>query len=89
MASAPTEDGEAAGGAMPFVANGIAPPLPSSEHIGLPRPNTIFQFFIFHFSFFTIILPPSGREGDREAVEGARGHEGNGLPCMGYSPLFF
>ena len=48
------------GGAMPFVANGIAPPLPVSEHIGLPRPNTIFQFFIFHSSLFTFILPPSG-----------------------------
>ena len=27
-----------------------APPLPSSEYIGLPRPNTIFQFFILHSS---------------------------------------
>ena len=31
-----------------------APPLPASEHIGLPRPNTIFQFFILHSSLFTI-----------------------------------
>ena len=34
-------------------------------------------------------MPPSGREGDREAVEGASGYESNGLPCMRYSPLFF
>ena len=35
------------------------------------------------------LLPPSGREGDREAGEGARWYESNSLPCMGYSPLFF
>ena len=33
-------------------------------------------------------LPPSGREGDREAVEGAGGYESNGLPCMRCLPLF-
>ena len=33
-------------------------------------------------------LPPSGREGDREAVEGARGYESNGLPFMRCLPLF-
>ena len=33
-----------------------APPLPLSEHIGLPRPNTIFQFFILHSSLLLIHL---------------------------------
>ena len=33
-------------------------------------------------------LPPSGREGDREAVEGARGYESNDLPFMRCLPLF-
>ena len=40
---------------------------------------------------FTVALPsmpPSGREGDHEVVEGASGHEGNGLPCMRCLPLF-
>ena len=34
------------------------------------------------------LLPPSGREGDREAVEGAGGYESSGLPCMRCLPLF-
>ena len=34
------------------------------------------------------LLPPSGREGDREAVEGASGYEGNDLPFMRCLPLF-
>ena len=32
-------------------------------------------FFTLHSSLFTYILPPSGREGDREAGEGARGRK--------------
>ena len=33
-------------------------------------------------------MPPSGREGDREAVEGAGGYESNDLPFMRCLPLF-
>ena len=33
------------------------------------------SFFTFHSSLFTIIVPPSGREGDHEVVEGARGRK--------------
>ena len=33
-------------------------------------------------------MPPSGPEGDREAVEGAGGYESSGLPCMRCLPLF-
>ena len=36
-------------------------------------PTQYFQLFTLHFSLLHI-LPPSGREGDREAVEGASGH---------------
>ena len=31
-------------------------PLPASEHIVLPKPNTIFQFFILHSSLLLIRL---------------------------------
>ena len=34
------------------------------------------------------LLPPSGREGDHEVVEGARGYESNDLPFMRCLPLF-
>ena len=34
------------------------------------------------------LLPPAGREGDHEVVEGAGGYECNGLPCMRCLPLF-
>ena len=48
-------------------------------------------FFIFHSSLFTIILPPSGREGDREAVEGARGYKSREqiIVAGGYGILFY
>ena len=34
------------------------------------------------------LLPPSGREGDHEVVEGAGGYESSGLSCMRCLPLF-
>ena len=51
--------------------------LPYEEMAGLfqTRPNQSF-------------MPPSGREGDREAVEGAGGYESNDLPFMRCLPLF-
>ena len=48
---------------------------PQNKYLRTISAATLFHFSLFtlHSSLFTFILPPSGREGDREAGEGARG----------------